>query len=135
MTFEEMKAQYCGKNIRKKPSHEEDNLQARIVYWFDIQYPGYKKLLFHPSNGGKRNAIEAAKFKRMGVRPGVADLMLVVPNKFYPYMCIELKSEKGKQSEHQKDFQRAVESIGAKYVVCRSLEEFIEVVNDYLTEK
>jgi hypothetical protein len=132
MTFEEMKAQYCGKSIRKKPSHEEDDLQTRAVAWFDSHYHVYKKLLFHPSNGGKRNAIEAAKFKRMGVRPGVADLMLIIPNRFYPYMCIELKSKKGKQSEHQKDFQRIVELAGAKYVICRSLEEFIAVVTDYL---
>ena len=30
MTFEEMKAQYCGKNIRKKPKHEEDDLNDLI---------------------------------------------------------------------------------------------------------
>lgn len=45
MTFEEMKAQYCGKNIRKKPKHEEDDLQRACVCWFDLQYPQYSLIM------------------------------------------------------------------------------------------
>ena len=135
MTFEEMKAQYCGKNIRKKPKHEEDDLQRACVCWFDLQYPQYRLRLHHSPNGGKRNAIEAVKFKQMGVRAGFPDLLLVIPNKYYPFMGIELKTKTGRQSDHQKAYQKEFDSIGAKYVVCRSLEEFIEVVNGYLAEK
>ena len=32
---------------------------------------------WHTPNGGKRNAVEAARFKAMGVRPGVSDLVAV----------------------------------------------------------
>lgn len=134
MTFEEMKSKYCGKNIRKKSNHEEDNLQRSCVRWFDLQYPQYKLRLHHSPNGGKRNAIEAAKFKQMGVRAGFPDLILLIPNKFYPFCGIELKIKTGRQSENQKAYQKSFESIGAKYVVVRSLDEFIEVVNDYLKE-
>lgn len=135
MTFEEMKAQYCGKNIRKKPKHEEDGLQRACVCWFDLQYPQYRLRLHHSPNGGKRNAIEAAKFKQMGVRAGFPDLLLLIPNKYYPFMGIELKTKAGRQSDHQKAYQKEFDSIGAKYVVCRSLEEFIAVVTDYLKGK
>lgn len=135
MTFEEMKAQYCGKNIRKKPKHEEDDLQRACVCWFDLEYPQYRLRLHHSPNGGKRNAIEAAKFKQMGVRAGFPDLILLIPNKLYPFCGIELKTKTGRQSENQKEYQKEFESIGAKYVVVRSLEEFIEVVDGYLAEK
>lgn len=115
--------------------HLEDKLQKAILTYFDYKYPQYKLLLHHSPNGGKRNAIEAAKFKQMGVRAGFPDLILLIPNKFYPFCGIELKTKTGRQSENQKKYQKEFESIGAKYVVCRSLEEFIEVVNNYLAEK
>lgn len=106
MTFEEMKAQYCGKNIRKKPKHEEDDLQRACVCWFDLQYPQYRLRLHHSPNGGKRNAIEAAKFKQMGVRAGFPDLLLLISNKYYPFMGIELKTKTGRQSDYQKPIKR-----------------------------
>lgn len=114
---------------------DEDDLQRACVCWFDLQYPQYRLRLHHSPNGGKRNAIEAAKFKQMGVRAGFPDLLLLIPNKYYPFMGIELKTKTGRQSDHQKAYQKEFDSIGAKYVVCRSLEEFIEVVNGYLAEK
>ena len=114
--------------------HLEDSLQKSAVMWFDYQYPELKLKLHHSPNGGKRNAIEAAKFKQMGVRSGFPDLILLIPNKFYPFMGIELKTDKGRQSEQQKEYQREFESIGAKYVICRSLDEFMKVVTDYLND-
>ena len=46
-----------------------------------------------------------------------------------------MKTKVGRQSESQRNWQKEVERAGNKYVVCRSIEEFIEVVNDYLAEK
>ena len=112
----------------------EDALQKSCVRWFSYQWAKYTELFFHVPNGGRRNPVEAAKFKAMGVKPGVADLLLLVPNKFYPYMAIELKSKKGRASDHQNQFRDAVERVGGKYVLVRSLEEFMGVVNIYLSE-
>mgnify|MGYP003077074534 CR=1 FL=1 len=114
--------------------HLEDKLQKAILTYFDYKYPKYRLLLHHSPNGGKRNAIEAAKFKQMGVRAGFPDLILLIPNKFYPFCGIELKIKTGRQSESQKAYQKEFESIGAKYVVVRSLDEFIKVVNEYLKD-
>lgn len=114
--------------------HLEDFLQKACVQWFDLKYPKLKLRLHHSPNGGKRNAIEAAKFKQMGVRAGFPDLILLIPNRFYPFCGVELKTRTGRQSEHQKDYQKEFESIGAKYVVCKSLDEFIKVVTDYLND-
>ena len=118
---------------RKKPSHNEDNLQIACVKWFDLQYPTLATLLFHAANGGSRNAIEGAKFKRMGVRRGVADIIFLLPNKSYPYLVIELKDRnKGRQSREQKEWQKQVEKAGGKYAVARTVEDFMTTINEYM---
>ena len=72
--------------------HLEDQLQKSIIQYWDFKYPKWTKRLHHSPNGGKRNAIEASKFKQMGVRAGFPDLILLIPNRFYPFCGIELKA-------------------------------------------
>lgn len=85
-------------------------------------------------NGGKRNAAEAAKFKEMGTRAGFPDLIFLKPSKSFNFLAIELKTANGRQSEHQKEYQREFERIGAKYVVVRSLDEFISIIDEYMKD-
>lgn len=122
--------------------HLEENLQAACVKWFRIQYPQYDGLLFHVPNGGRRNLKEAARLKAEGVTPGVADLLLLVPQWYttwrgyegclYAGLCIEMKTPKGRQSPEQKEWQYKVEGMGYKYAVCHSLDEFMDTINNYL---
>lgn len=135
MTFKDMLELQGKPKLRNRPGHEEENMQIDCVKWFDYQYPKLKLNLFHSPLGGKRDKREAARFKAMGARKGFPDLLLLYPNKFYPCMGIELKTESGRQSEEQKEYQRIFEIIGAKYIVVRSLEEFIAEVNNYLKDE
>lgn len=132
MTFEEMKAQYCGKNIRKKPKGEEHQIQASCIRWFRLQYPQLKNILFAIPNAARRSARNGAYMKEEGMLAGVSDLILLKSNRFYSALCIEMKRPGEYQNPIQKEWQKAVESVGNKYVVCRSLEEFIAEVTDYL---
>ena len=59
--------------------HKEDDLQMACVRWFDLQFSVLSWALFHVPNGGFRNRHEAARFKAMGVRSGVPDLLLLIP--------------------------------------------------------
>lgn len=128
---------------------EEHNIQAACVRWFNLQWPGYRGLLFAVPNGGARSKATAGKLKAEGVVPGVADLILLVPRLGLPHivdglvcyvgtaelccaLCIEMKTEKGRQSPEQMKWQAKVESHGYKYAVCHSLDEFMAVVNGYL---
>ena len=43
-----------------------------------------------------------------------------------------MKYKKGTQQDSQKDWQRVAEAAGNKYVVCRSLNEFMKEVKNYL---
>lgn len=125
---------------------EEDHIQASCVTWFNIQYRKLEGLLFHVANGGKRQSKinkygkryspEAKKLKLMGVVPGVSDLILLYPNNEWAGLVIEMKTPEGVQSTSQKKWQKLIERDGFyKYVICRSVYEFQNIINDYLKHK
>lgn len=113
-------------------NHIEERMQEWCVRWFDYQYPQYRLLLHHSPNGGRRDVREAARFKRMGVRAGFPDLILLLPNEEYNYLAIELKTDNGKQSDGQKKMAVIMEGNGGKYIVVRCFEEFADVVNKWM---
>lgn len=119
--------------VRRRPRHLEDNLQMSCIRWFDLQYPQYAMLLHHSPNGGKRNVREAARFKQMGTRAGFPDLIFLKPTKDYHFLCIEMKTDKGRQTDNQKNMQYAIEQQGGLYVVCRSFDEFQRIIKVYLS--
>ena len=110
--------------------HEESKIQQNCVRYFRYQYPDY--ILFAVPNGGKRGRTESAIMKGEGVLAGVADLFFAMPSKTFHGLFIEIKTEKGKQSAHQKYFETRAIMSGYDYKICRSLDEFIKTVNDYL---
>ena len=118
--------------VRRKPRAIEQRLQLSCVRWFDLQYPKLRLLLHHSPNGGWRDKVEAAKFKGMGTRAGFPDFILLVPRGDCPFLGIELKTDKGRQSTAQKAYQEAFIAIGARYEVVRSIDEFISIVKSYL---
>ena len=93
--------------------HIEEDIQMACVKWFDYTYPKLSKLLHHSPNGGKRNVREAARFKRMGVRAGFPDLILLYPVKMFNCLCIEMKSDKGTQTINQMEWAELVKRAGA----------------------
>ena len=120
-------------NTRRHPTDEEHRIQCACVRWFNVQYPKLHGRLFAVPNGGRRDATTAAKLKAEGVVPGVADLVLLISNRDYGALLIEMKTPKGRQSDSQKKWEMAVcANAEYKYVVCRSLDDFIREVDSYL---
>lgn len=119
---------------RRRPRHEEDDLQRACVRLFGLLWPGLAPLLHHSPNEGllPKTARDGAKRKAMGTRAGFPDLVLLVPAGGSPYLCIELKTPAGRLSESQKAYMRAVTGAGGRYAVCRSAEEFERTVRAYL---
>lgn len=113
-------------------SHEESNIQIHCVRLFRMMHPTLSKVLFSVPNGGHRDKITGAILKAEGVVAGVADLLLLHPSGIYHGLCIEMKTPKGKQQDSQKEWQKEVESQGYKYIVCHSVEEFLNGTEDYL---
>ena len=121
-------------------SNKESILQQQCVYWFRTQYPHYAMLMTHPINEGsehsERDKRRQVIHKKEGTVAGVPDLLLFMPAVFddvtYFGLGIEMKTPTGRQSQEQKDYQKMFEAAGYKYVVVRSLEEFKQVVNDWI---
>lgn len=147
MTYDEFKQKYGEreKSSRKgKPvRHQEDDIQKACVKWFRDHYPTHANLLFHPNNeayfGGwgktEQQRINAGnRAKAMGVTPGVADLILMHQQHDHQAyaLCIELKTKTGKQSDNQKEWQKAVTQQGYRYEIVRTLADFQRLIEDYL---
>jgi len=121
-----------GNKPKRNVSHEEDNIQEAFFNTARMIFPKLNKLLFAVPNGGKRDKKEAARFKRQGVVPGISDIICLVPNKEYHFLCLETKTEKGVLSEDQIKFQKQIGASGGLYLVFRSAAEGIELLTKYL---
>jgi hypothetical protein len=107
----------------------ESNLQISCVKWFRLQYPD--RIIAAIPNGGKRGIVTASIMKAEGVLPGMPDLIIPEPMGLFHGMFIEMKSETGTTSQHQKEILRRLNNVGYAVYVCRSLDNFMQVVNDY----
>lgn len=133
MTLEEMIQREKKQKRKQKHNDEEHRLQCACVEWFSHQYPKLRGRLFAVPNGGRRDLVTGGKLKAEGVVAGVADLILLKSNRDYGALLIEIKTPIGRQSDSQKEWQKIICENGEyKYVVCRSLDDFMREVNDFL---
>lgn len=112
--------------------HIEEDTQVNCVRWFDLIHPELALRLHHSPNGGRRTAREGARFKAMGTRAGFPDLQLCVARGPYHGLFIEMKSPTGTQQPSQKLFQEVLTAEGYCYKVCRSFDEFRQIITEYL---
>lgn len=75
----------------------------------------------------------------IGAMKGIADLVAVkrvrgtseLPNvEWTRTIWLEVKTPKGRQSEHQKRFQEEIERQGGEYLLARSVDDVIEYLAD-----
>lgn len=109
----------------------ELSLQSKCYQWFHNKYPEYRGLLFHVNNKAK-NSIEGNKFKAIGVVAGIPDLLFVFGGKLHP---IEMKTEQGTVSADQKEIHEKWKLQGITPVVCRSFEQFQEIIISIIEQK
>lgn len=114
---------------------QEDFEQELVIRWSIGQIDTWPELalLYHPANGGKRSKREAAKLKRMGVKPGVPDLHLPIARGGFHGLYVEMKRlEGGRVSTEQKTWLAALHAAGHCVAVCEGHEQAIAVLRDYL---
>lgn len=132
MKFDEFRELDDKQVKRRKPNDEEHRIQCECVRSFRYKYPKLRHNLFAVPNGSRRDKITGAKLKAEGVLAGVADLILLKSNGKYGALLIEMKTPTGRQQESQKEWERLISQDGYKYVICRSVSEFINEVEEYL---
>jgi hypothetical protein len=70
----------------------------------------------------RNNKKEMMSMIQTGLMSGVSDLILLLPNKA---VFVEVKTDVGRQSDKQKEFEQIVTALGFEYWLVRSLEDFI----------
>ncbi len=104
----------------------EHNIQSSI-----LDYLARRGVFHFRNNSGalpmQRNGQQY--FVRFGAK-GSPDIICVIAGRF---VGLEVKDEKGKQSEDQKEFQRSLESAGGIYFLVRSIDEAMEAVEDCIS--
>jgi hypothetical protein len=107
----------------------EDKLQAEIYQYYHNKYctkfNDQPHVIFSVPNGAHVSKQQAMKLKATGLVSGVSDLIIIQPNRC---IFVELKIEKGKQSESQIAFQKKVEALGFEYYIVKSLQHFKEII-------
>lgn len=118
--------------VRRRPRALEHTLQSRCVRWFRLKFSNRRHNLFAVPNGGYRTKTTAALMKDEGQLSGVADLILLVRKGTCGALLLEAKVKGNYQSPTQKQWQALIEADGYEYRIFHSLEEFIEIVTEYL---
>lgn len=121
-------------------NNEEHRIQCGIVEWYDLRYGD--GMLFAIPNGGARDARTGAMLKAEGVRAGVWDLFLAVPDMstspWFHGLWIEVKVPKrrtqiqGGLTWEQWKFGRKAQSNGYRCEVVYTTQEGIDVISKYL---
>lgn len=104
---------------------ETKNSEARLMQdcymWFHNTYPHMRGLYFQIKNEST-SKITGARAKATGVVPGVSDACLLIPHKSPTF--IEFKTETGKQSKVQAEWESLITISGYHYVIIHSLSQF-----------
>lgn len=111
---------------------KEERLQHEIILIFNKLYPNHRFCLFHVDNNSA-NRVTGARKKALGVVSGVSDLVLLTPHK--EVVFIELKTDKGRTTPQQMWFRDNVVSLGYRYEIIRSVDEFLKLLECVWTKK
>jgi VRR-NUC domain len=105
---------------RKETAPRDDpeaRLQRQVVEYFRFALP-HDVLWTSTLNGAHLGASQRMKQKAQGLRPGIADFVLVKPNG--AVKMIELKSDGGRLTPEQAVWARVM---GDAWATCRTVEE------------
>jgi hypothetical protein len=118
----------------------EQIIQCQIVDYMSYVCRQNNFMYFSVPNEGVMKAAGLAKvkkaivaammaiMKKMGLIPGVADLVLVKNGRAY---FMEVKTEKGRQSKSQTIFERRAGEVGSLYAIVRSLDEAVWTMREW----
>lgn len=136
---------------KTKPKRSlEDDHQVALMKWAAIRrlpringvlpHSVLADYLIHVPNGGSRNKAEAAKFKRMGVKAGVSDLLLAIPTANHHGLWVEMKApytsskDKNYPSPEQRDWINKMNNAGYRAVVCWGWHQAQDEIEQYIKE-
>lgn len=119
---------------KRKHTQPEAKIQASCVEWLWNTHPETRGNFIHiPNEGNRSSNMDGAMRKALGLVAGAPDTFLFMPRQGKHGLAVEFKTEIGTQSDAQKAFQYRLEQNGYAYFICRSLEQFKIIINEYLS--
>jgi hypothetical protein len=120
---------FTRRKARKLPPAKEFEVHCTIADALGLWLaPGW--IWFHPANGELRSKATAGRLKRMGVKAGVSDFILVGPP-FGTLHALELKRQGDRPEDHQLAFLEAVTLCGGRSAWVDTYEQAIAVLKDW----
>ena len=107
--------------------HQEYELQCQFCQLLDYHNIFYFAVPNQEVRGGTelQRIIAYKRLKKSGNKKGASDLVIVLKNKV---VFCEMKTEKGKQSEEQKDFEKKVKELGHEYIVLHNIDDCLNFI-------
>ena len=99
--------------------------QVSFINWFRKDHPGV--LIFAIPNGGARHPAVAKKLKDEGATPGIPDLYIPIARTW-----VEMKTEKGRLSEKQKQVIKYLETIGDTVIIGYGFEDAKQKIKEIM---
>lgn len=114
----------------KSGTISEQTIHKTIIEWVNLNVE-LRRFVIHIANERKCSSGYGKILKDMGVRKGVADLFIALPRKGFCGAWIEIKSEKGRVSEEQRQFLTDMSQQGYFTQIVYSIDEGIKAIKDY----
>ena len=102
---------------KSRPHVSEAALQTSIVAWLRLCVSPWT---FHCPNGGFRNKIEAGRLKAQGVKAGIPDIGVPLPDG--KILWIEVKAPGGVLSEPQKAFRDHIMALNGMWALVYDID-------------
>jgi len=119
----------------------EDQFQIALATYLD----SLGVLWFHVANERKTNVRQARngsfyspagnKLKAKGVKPGVPDVWIIVPQGEYPGLILELKTKSNKVTPEQGAWLDSLNTCGYLALATWSLDQAIDLISAYLNDQ
>lgn len=103
-------------------------MQRAIVEYYRYANPSSYKLIAVPNQRGTRSRAEMGILWALGVRPGVADLLVLHGKGRTLHVEVKAPGREGRLSEEQKSYLEDVTRLGHPYYVVSSLDDFLDVL-------
>jgi len=116
--------------MEREREKSEDEIQFEILDLFKVALID-EAIYFHVPNGGYRHISVAKKMADLGVKSGVPDLILLVPNNPDKVFFLEVKKPKGNLSDAQKEFRDWCGAHGYPFAIARSRDEAEQIIRHW----
>jgi hypothetical protein len=110
----------------------EQIVHINIVNWFNHEFPELADDFHHFANERTCSVQQGRTLKRMGVKKGVADFFLALPQYDKSGLWIELKVGKNTPTKEQKEFLLRKASRGYEAICVWGASEAKDIILDYL---